>query len=64
LADVTDLGAAHLHRSDTSDRPVAILTGTGLKDLRRFTPTRHDAPVHLDDLRSLLERTFSLPRPD
>jgi threonine synthase len=64
LAIAAIVGDVAAGRLDTSDRPVAILTGTGLKDLRRFTPTRHDAPVHLDDLRSLLQRTFSPPRPD
>jgi threonine synthase len=48
-------------RLTASDRPVAVLTGTGLKDLRRYAPTRRDAPMHIDDLRDLLLRTFSPP---
>jgi threonine synthase len=43
-------------RLTTADRPLAVLTGTGLKDLRRFAPWagRLDAPMTVDGLRALL----------
>ncbi len=47
-------------RLTSADRPLAILTGTGLKDLRRFAPTipvvsRH---TNLNDLRGALQSAF------
>jgi threonine synthase len=43
-----------------TDRPLAVLTGTGLKDLRRFSPTdEHGArSSDLADLRQLLASTY------
>jgi threonine synthase len=48
-------------RLTKDDRPIAILTGSGLKDLRRFSPdTSHSqSPVLVDDLRGLLADTFA-----
>lgn len=35
-----------------------MLTGTGLKDLRRFAPEHLDTPMRIGDLRALLATTF------
>lgn len=43
-------------RLTAADRPVAVLTGSGLKDLRRFAPEHHGAPMRVADLRALLAR--------
>lgn len=48
-------------RLTEADRPVAILTGTGLKDLRRFTPAHRHTPMTVTDLRALLAQTFASP---
>jgi len=47
-------------RLTKSDCPVAILTGSGLKDLRRFTPvaTKVSRLMDLSDLRTSLESAF------
>lgn len=44
-------------RINRKDRPVAVLTGSGLKDLRRFTGenARRDVVADIVDLRSILE---------
>lgn len=49
-------------RLTASDRPVAVLTGTGLKDLRRFAPEFLDTQMCVGDLRALLATTFRSPR--
>lgn len=41
-------------RLTAADRPVAVLTGSGLKDLRRFRFEPPATPLRIDDLRSLL----------
>lgn len=46
-------------RLTAADRPVAVLTGSGLKDLRRFAATRSDPPMQIADLRELLARTLA-----
>ena len=47
-------------RLTKSDCPVAILTGSGLKDLRRFTPdaTKVSRLMDLSDLRTSLKSAF------
>jgi threonine synthase len=44
-----------------TDRPIAVLTGTGLKDLRRFSTADQGAStaVTLDDHHALLKATFA-----
>jgi threonine synthase len=51
-------------RLTASDRPVALLTGTGLKDLRRFVPEQLDTATRVADLRALLATTFGSDRGD
>jgi len=58
-AIIDDVDAGRL---TASDRPVALLTGTGLKDLRRFAPEPLDTHLRVDDLRALLAATFGSPR--
>lgn len=52
-------------RLTEEDRPVAVLTGTGLKDLRRFASGNDSlrTPCVMDDLRSLLAAHFTTDRP-
>ena len=47
-------------RLTEADRPIAVLTGTGLKDLRRFSPTGEafQTPMGVGDLRSMLAASF------
>ena len=48
-------------RLTASDRPVAVLTGTGLKDLRRYKGGGGNVqPLAIDDLRALLARSVTL----
>lgn len=53
-----------LGRLTEAARPIAVLTGTGLKDLRRFAAGHdvHDTLYVLDELRSLLGRIPHPPR--
>jgi threonine synthase len=53
------IGDVAAGRLTAADRPVAVLTGTGLKDLRRFAPVHREPPIDLGDLRALLARTFA-----
>ncbi len=48
-------------RLTSSDRPLAILTGSGLKDLRRFSSRHIDKPetTSFSDLRTVLESAFN-----
>lgn len=48
-------------RLTTSDRPLAILTGSGLKDLRRFTLPLAENSItsRFSDLRAVLDSAFS-----
>ncbi len=48
-------------RLATSDCPVAVLTGSGLKDLRRVAPAQRPSPGGLDDLGALLAAAFTMP---
>lgn len=57
-AIMNDIDAGRL---TASDRPVAVLTGTGLKDLRRFAAEHVDTHMCVGDLRSLLATTFRSP---
>lgn len=57
-AIIDDIAAGRL---TASDRPLCILTGTGLKDLRRFTPARPQPPMQLADLRAVLSRALASP---
>lgn len=47
-------------RLTTSDRPIAIMTGSGLKDLRRFSSRHLDKPEtsSFSELRTVLESAF------
>jgi threonine synthase len=54
-AIMNDVAAGRL---TAEDRPLAILTGTGLKDLRRFAPTHLDPPRRVEDLRVLLASRY------
>ena len=47
-------------RLTAADRPIALLTGAGLKDLRRFSPTGEAfrSPLRVGDLRSMLAASF------
>lgn len=46
-------------RLTAADRPVAVLTGSGLKDLRRFAATSREPPLGIADLRELLARSLA-----
>ena len=52
-------------RLTEADRPLAVLTGTGLKDLHRFASgsDRLRTPCVIDDLRSLLAEHFAIHGP-